>query len=94
MNYSLANPEIQKKWPTPVKSDYAGRRPSKGWKGDSDLPSVVWTETGGKQNPEMSPASLNATWVEWLMGWPLEWTDLKPLEMDKSHCVPQQLGES
>jgi DNA (cytosine-5)-methyltransferase 1 len=37
---------------------------------------------------------LNPTWVEWLMGWPLEWTDLKPLEMDKSHCVPQQLGES
>ena len=27
--------------------------------------------------------SLNPTWVEWLMGWPLGWTDLKPLEMDK-----------
>ena len=26
---------------------------------------------------------LNPTWVEWLMGWPLGWTDLKPLEMDK-----------
>jgi hypothetical protein len=26
---------------------------------------------------------LNPTWVEWLMGWPLEWTDLKPLAMDK-----------
>lgn len=37
---------------------------------------------------------LNPTWVEWLMGWPLEWTDLKPLEMDKSHSVPQQHGES
>ena len=24
--------------------------------------------------------SLNPTWVEWLMGWPLGWTDLKPLE--------------
>ena len=23
--------------------------------------------------------SLNPTWVEWLMGWPLGWTDLKPL---------------
>jgi hypothetical protein len=22
---------------------------------------------------------LNPTWVEWLMGWPLGWTDLKPL---------------
>ena len=26
---------------------------------------------------------LNPTWVEWLMGWPLGWTDLKPLVMDK-----------
>ena len=26
---------------------------------------------------------LNPSWVEWLMGWPIGWTDLKPLEMDK-----------
>lgn len=26
---------------------------------------------------------LNPEWVEWLMGWPLGWTDLKPLGMDK-----------
>ena len=81
-------------WPTPVKSDYAGRRPSKGWKGDSDLPSVVWTRTGGAENPQMSPASINATWTEWLMGWPLGWTELKPLETDKCHSAPQQHGES
>ena len=43
------------------------------------------THAGGKLNP---------TWVEWLMGWPLEWTDLKPLETDKSHYVQQQPGES
>ena len=36
--------------------------------------------------------SLNPTWVEWLMGWPLGWTDLKPLEMDKSHSALQQHG--
>jgi hypothetical protein len=36
---------------------------------------------------------LNPTWVEWLMGWPLGWTDLKPLVTDKSHCVPQQHGD-
>ena len=29
---------------------------------------------GGQLNPE---------WVEWLMGWPIGWTDLKPLEMGK-----------
>ena len=26
---------------------------------------------------------LNPTWVEWLMGWPLGWTDLRPLETGK-----------
>lgn len=26
---------------------------------------------------------LNPDWVEWLMGWPIGWTDLKPLGMDK-----------
>jgi hypothetical protein len=51
-------------------------------------------------NPERSRnlndqigGQLNPTWVEWLMGWPLGWTDLKPLAMDKSHCVPQQPGD-
>jgi hypothetical protein len=43
------------------------------------------THAGGKLNP---------TWTEWLMGWTLGWTDLKPLEMDKSHCVQQPPGES
>jgi hypothetical protein len=36
--------------------------------------------------------SLNPMWVEWLMGWPLGWTDLKPLATDKSHSAPQQPG--
>ena len=26
--------------------------------------------------------NLNPDWVEWLMGWPVGWTDLKPLSMD------------
>jgi hypothetical protein len=43
---------------------------------------------------ETNGGHLNPMWVEWLMGWMLGWTDLKPLEMDKSHFVPQQLGES
>jgi hypothetical protein len=37
--------------------------------------------------------SLNPTWVEWLMGWPLGWTDLKPLAMGKSPFAPQQPGD-
>ena len=42
------------------------------------------THAGGKLNP---------MWVEWLMGWPLGWTDLKPLETDKSHYVQQPPGD-
>jgi len=81
-------------WPTPVRSDHEMRRPTEKWKGTSDLVSVVWTETGGRENPNQPPALLNATWVEWLMGWPLEWTDLKPLEMDKYQQWRQQHGGS
>jgi hypothetical protein len=36
--------------------------------------------------------TLNPTWVEWLMGWPLGWTDLKPLEMDRFQQWQQQHG--
>lgn len=34
---------------------------------------------------EQIGGSLNPTWVEWLMGWPLGWTDLNPLAMGKFH---------
>ena len=53
--------------------------PSEALRNEPSLSSIV----GGKLNP---------TWVEWLMGWPLGWTDLKPLEMDKCHCAQQQPG--
>jgi hypothetical protein len=39
---------------------------------------------GGVPNPEFS---------EWLMGWPIGWTDLKPLEMDKFQQWQQWHGE-
>ena len=42
------------------------------------------THAGGKLNP---------MWVEWLMGWPLGWTDLKPLETDKYLSAPPQHGD-
>jgi hypothetical protein len=36
--------------------------------------------------------SLNPTWVEWLMGWPLGWTGLEPLETAKSRSAPRLRG--
>lgn len=38
--------------------------------------------------------ALNPPWVEWLMGWPVGWTDLKRLGMDKFQQWLQLHGES
>jgi hypothetical protein len=40
-----------------------------------------------------SGGQLNPTWVEWLMGWPLGWTDLKPLAMDRFRKWRHSHGE-
>ena len=55
------------KWPTPTAS-VGGPEP------EGKTKRKLVTQAGG---------SLNPTWVEWLMGWPLAWTDLKPLETGK-----------
>jgi hypothetical protein len=82
------NPRL---WPTPQASDNRDR-------GNMSNPSIQRRVAIGKQimlSQSVHPTSgqLNPTWVEWLMGWPLGWTDLNQLEMDKSHCAPQQHGE-
>lgn len=56
-----------------------------------NTPSLNAVALGGTQTPQMP---LNPVWVEWLMGWPLGWTDLKPLETDKFRQWQQQHGGS
>jgi len=46
---------------------------------------LLATYAGGKLNP---------MWTEWLMGWPLGWTDLKLSETGKSPCAQQPHGIS
>jgi len=80
------------KFPTPQASDHRDR-------GNMSNPSIQRRADKGKQlNLSMvahpNSGQLNPTWVEWLMGWPIGWTDLKPLETDKSHFVQQPLGDS
>jgi DNA (cytosine-5)-methyltransferase 1 len=84
---------IVKVWPTLRASDYKGatspdamsKAAKRGFNPNLPEATAATTTNGGQLNP---------TFCEWLMGWPLEWTELKPLEMDKSHFVPQQHGES
>ena len=79
------------KWPTPdancgqrgTQPEWTSQRPS----GHPAQYSINQAVRDAEQN---NGGPLNPMWVEWLMGWPLGWTDLKPLETDKSLCVPQQ----
>lgn len=45
---------------------------------------------GGIETLPTKTARLNPNWVEWLMGWSIGWTDLKPLGMDKFRSWQQQ----
>jgi len=81
--------------PTPLTSDHKKITKNKEYhlKRNFDLPNKL-VQIG-------HPPSKNGGWgwfhpvlSESMMGWPTGWTELKPLEMDKSHCAPQQLGES
>ena len=80
-------------WPTPrcqmtrqvrVRTDVqAGHK--------SNLEEVVAVRMGSKLP---TGGYLNPVWTEWLMGWPIGWTDLKPLEMDKYQRWLRQHGKS
>jgi hypothetical protein len=70
--------DSMKIWSTPVASDTSHRK-NKYAQGGTALS----TQAGGKLNP---------MWVEWLMGWPLGWTDLNPLAMDKFQKWLEQHG--
>jgi DNA (cytosine-5)-methyltransferase 1 len=87
-NRSLVNDVL--KFPTPQASDCRDR-------GNMSNPAIQRRAENGKQlnlSMVVHPTSgqLNPTWVEWLMGWPLGWTDLKPLETDKCPSALQQHG--
>ena len=69
-------------WPTPQAGDNRDR-------GNLSLPSIRRRARLGKQLMlsmvvSLENGALNPTWVEWLMGFPLGWTDLGPSETRSS----------
>lgn len=78
-----------KNWPTPTASASASKgsspasltRKSGADRSNDRLDHAVMASDGGQLNPP---------WVEWLMGWPIGWTELKPSGTDKSQSVQQQ----
>jgi hypothetical protein len=82
-------------WPTPTKRDsrtLAGSQPPKR-SPTSGLP-LAWTIALTLTPEQRSGGRLNPTWVEWLMGWPMGWTDLQPLATARFREWQQQHGTS
>ena len=76
-------------WPTPTTRDHkGGRKPE------------TLAESGRGEKNSLNDAvtvrdqhgSLNPAWVEWLMGFPEGWTDLKPSEMPSSRKSSNKSG--
>ena len=82
-------PAAVRKWPTPCASASKGSSPASltrktgASRANDRIDHAVMASDGGQLNPE---------WVEWLMGWPIGWTELKPLAMAKFHEWQQQHG--
>ena len=68
----------QSLWPTPTAHN--AKEQDSPSEATLNTPTLCHQARGGDKT---QPKHLNPVWVEWLMGWPLGWTDLKPLETDK-----------
>ncbi len=73
------------KFPTPMARDWKSSNAGPGTlrRNSRPLNEVAARGRGGQLNP---------TWVEWLMGWPIGWTDLKPLATDRFRQWCEQHG--
>lgn len=77
-----------KSWPTPTAMNFTGGAALCKWGGAGARKKMATMVT-----PEEMNGPLNPVWVEWLMGWPAGWTDLKPLAMDRFREWQRQHGE-
>ena len=92
MEHCLNNPKAGmnlntyvRNFPTPSANDFKGSSKAGQRRGQLTDPDMGVIQPGGQLNPP---------WVEWLMGWPVGWTDLEPLEMDRFRRWPQWHSKS
>jgi hypothetical protein len=78
--------QATQQFPTSMRSDYKSGSFSQGGRDKRD------SHTRGKPLNETIGGQLNPNWVEWLMGWPIGHTDLKPLATARYQEWQQQHG--
>jgi len=87
-------------WPTPVATDHmTGQTSGITYTGKRFVRTSqkTGTEFGAKLTSAyrlMTGSHLPANFSEWMMGWPQDWTELKPVETGKFQKWQQQLGKS
>lgn len=74
VRWTLHGMAAKNTWPTPSATDWKGSSKPGQRRGQLTDPAMGAISAGGKLNPQ---------WVAWLMGWPVGWTDLEHLAMDK-----------
>jgi len=74
---------VNKMWPTPTTREYKGARSQEAMEKSGRNPMTnTLSDAVEAQSDYQTPkgklaGSLNPEWVEWLMGFPTGWTDLK-----------------
>lgn len=79
LNAAVIGSPIRRKWGTPRCFMHKDALTDRG-KGNLG-------EQVNEEHQQTEPGQLSPFWVEWLMGWPVGWTDLKPLVTDKFRNV-------
>jgi DNA (cytosine-5)-methyltransferase 1 len=74
--------QVMERWPTP-RAQNGEPRNAKVWRRPDGEPQNLENAVAS-EDPAAIGGSLNPTWVEWLMGFPLGWTDLGPSETRSS----------
>ncbi len=89
----LATVVAQRTWPTATATAYKGWSPNHNRANTDDRLDYTVEREAFQPGQQTPPMRLNPNWVEWLMGWPIGHTDLRPLGMDKFREYERQHGE-
>ena len=83
----------QRTWPTATATAHKGWLPNHNRANTDDRLDYTVEREAFQPGQQTPPMRLSPDWTEWLMGWPIGHTDLKPLGMDRFREYVQQHGE-